>query len=424
MLAISLHQGLYNYCMHRAHFLGTPDPSMAAETPVGEKKAVVVEDFEVQMNDKTSVKEKSQVQVDVETVVVEDSQVQMQEPDNQEGLTQVDPALVPTGSQPEALASLPGQPETSPAPEPEACQPAALASSGQPENVGNSNEKAQDVDGCQEAQAQALAVAAPNNEVALVRSNAFLEESTLVDEEPVLTCKKCKLELALEDAVVRGPREMWCKECNCLYTMLRRHQSWPPPAFAELSLEQQCAFFANCRKEKEVSKAGNFSYKTVRNQLLSTLKEETIRQRKVQVGGTYLPLSVYAKRGYEVDAGFVDRNPRMWSPGLGDYVYLLAETSVDEAEIHNSVEAKILQAERNVKKRKAVALTDDEEKKSVAATSMAVDDMDLDTESGSEDQEEAEEGKKLTPKQIEKKLKKSATKAEKDAKRDKKKEEG
>ena len=159
------------------------------------------------------------------------------------------------------------------------------------------------------------------------------------------------------------------------------------------------------------------------SQSASDFFEETVRQRKVQVGGTYLPLSVYEKKGYDTKNGFVDRNPKMWSPGLDDWVYLLAETTINEAEIHNAVEAKIVEAERNVKKRKAVALTDEEEKTSVATRSMAAEDMDLDTDSGEEEEDEAGDVKKLTPKQIEQKLKKKASKAEKDSKKNQRKEE-
>ena len=43
----------------------------------------------------------------------------------------------------------------------------------------------------------------------------------------------------------------------------------------------------------------------------------------------------------------------MWSEGLNDYVYLLAETSINSAEIKNSIEKQIVEAERQIRKRKA-----------------------------------------------------------------------
>lgn len=79
---------------------------------------------------------------------------------------------------------------------------------------------------------------------------------------------------------------------------------------------------------------------------------EVRREKMVGVGGTYLPLSVYRARGYEIDAGFEERNPRQWSDGLGQYTYLLAEVNIFEKEIHATVEREVAEAERAVKKRK------------------------------------------------------------------------
>jgi hypothetical protein len=216
---------------------------------------------------------------------------------------------------------------------------------------------------------------------ALVRQNAFVDDEDDINE---FSCKKCGLSIMAEECVVKGPTELWCKECHALYTMLRRHQQWPPAAFGALSHEQQVAFFAKCRQQKEEAKASNFNYKTVRNTLVTSLKEETMRQRRVEVGGTYLPLSVYEQRGYKVDEEFQKRNPYLWSNGLNDWVYMLAETSVSEAEIRATVEAQIVEAERNVKKRKAVEMTaaeaDQAERKSTASQALT-EVMDLVSES-------------------------------------------
>ena len=199
----------------------------------------------------------------------------------------------------------------------------------------------------------------------LVRQDAFVDE--MEDAEGLvaaaLRCKKCNLEVLLENAIVRGPHELWCCECNALYTMLRRHQAWPPAAFAALPDDAQVAFFAKCKQDKEESKKTMFSYKTIRNHLLTTLTEEVTRQRRVSAGGTYLPLSVYEKRGYTVDSGFTWRNPSQWSEGLNDYVYLLAEVTVNEEEIHASIERQILKAERSIKKRKRMSLEKPENEK-------------------------------------------------------------
>ena len=102
------------------------------------------------------------------------------------------------------------------------------------------------------------------------------------------------------------------------------------------------------------------------------------------VGGTYLPLSVYRQRGYEIDEGFTQRNPSQWSPGLNDYTYLLVECPASEKEIRESTEMQVLEAERAVRKRKAADMVGDEEedRKSTATAGTVV--LDLVTESQAE----------------------------------------
>ena len=104
-----------------------------------------------------------------------------------------------------------------------------------------------------------------------------------------------------------------------------------PACFATLSEEAQQNFFARCKQEKQDAKKTMFSYKTVRDTLVTQICEETRKVRIVGVSGTYLPLSVYRARGYEVDQGFTTRNPSEWSPGLNQWTYLLVESSVSEA---------------------------------------------------------------------------------------------
>ena len=218
----------------------------------------------------------------------------------------------------------------------------------------------------------------------LVRREAFCEEDPdqLLEAE-MMKCKKCGLEVELTQAIIRGPTELWCKACNSLYTMLRRNLSWPPECFHSLSDDAQQSFWARCRREKEESKKTMFSYKSVRDTLITQVCEETKKVKTVGAGGTYLPLSVYRQRGYEIDAGFCERNPCQWSPGLQQNTYLLVECSVNEQEIRMNTEKQILEAERAVKKRKAADMVEDEEeKKSVATAATQV--MDLVTESEDE----------------------------------------
>ena len=205
----------------------------------------------------------------------------------------------------------------------------------------------------------------------LVRQNAFLEEQEASDEvdSQVVICKKCHLEQDINTVVIRGPREMWCRACNNLYTLLRRNLAWPPAQFATMSEEQQAQFWAQCQKDREESMKSSFCYSRVKDTLTKVMAKEQVKQRRLEVGGTYLPLSVYAAKGYTIDADFESRNARQWSDGLQCWTYLHNEVSVSESDIHSTVERTIVEAERNVRKRKAAVMNGDEDKKSVAASS-------------------------------------------------------
>ena len=224
---------------------------------------------------------------------------------------------------------------------------------------------------------QALADAAPGAdpvEEELKRQMAFLEEA------PAVTlCKKCGLEVEMQCAVVRGCSEIWCRSCNAVYTMLQRNLRWPPPEFAAMSEGKQQNFFQQCAIDKQESERSCFSYSRVKDSLTKILVDETIKQKKVMVGGTYLPKSVYESRGYVLDSEFENRNPKQWSEGLQQWTFLLCETTISEGEIKNSIEKSLLESERQVKKRKAKELTPEEmeavENKSVKTDATVV--MDL-----------------------------------------------
>lgn len=162
-------------------------------------------------------------------------------------------------------------------------------------------------------------------------------------------CKKCQQPILPQEAVVKAAKVLWCKECNTLYSMVKRHQAWPPPCFQGLTTDQQAAFWAKCKEEKGEN---GFSYQKIRDLLIRTTTESKMVQRRLDVGGTYYPLSVYKQRGYDIKPGFEERNPRLWSDGLQEWVYMLAETSVHESEVRQTVEAEVACAERMVKKRK------------------------------------------------------------------------
>ena len=85
---------------------------------------------------------------------------------------------------------------------------------------------------------------------------------------------------------------------------------------------------------------------------MRTTTESKAKEKRLDVGDTYLPLSVNQQRGYKADDGFCSRNAKQWSDGLQEWTYLLCETSINDAEITKNVESEVAEAERQVKKRK------------------------------------------------------------------------
>ena len=259
---------------------------------------------------------------------------------------------------------------------------AAETATGQPAEAATRAEETAAREKGDQAEPQSLEM------VSLERKNAFVDEA----EAPVLKCQKCNLDIDNGAGVVRGPCTVWCRECHCLYTMLNRHQQWPPAEFVRLDEIAQQRFFAKCKQEREESKKSSFSYKKVRDTLVTSIVEDHCKRKTISVGGTYLPISVYEARGYKVDAGFKERNPCQWSDGLNDWTYMLAECSVNEDEITNTVEKAITAAENMVRKRKKAIeeeLHEAIENTSTAAAPNAI--MDLVTDSDT-DEEKAKRG--------------------------------
>ena len=88
----------------------------------------------------------------------------------------------------------------------------------------------------------------------------------------------------------------------------------------------------------------------IRSQLVETLTKQKEVVSTQGVGGEFLPLEVYAAKGYNVD---LIRNgcEKEIHPILGE-TYLLPIKRKDRAEINKEVEATVVAAESQAKKRK------------------------------------------------------------------------
>jgi uncharacterized protein YajQ (UPF0234 family) len=180
-----------------------------------------------------------------------------------------------------------------------------------------------------------------------------VEQTQLVEDDAedhsMHICRKCQIAIEVDDAVARGPDHVWCRSCNAIYTTLQRHQAFPPKSFSELSEQQQVAFWRKCLEQKD---GKTFRYTTLRNILVNKLVEETIKVRRLSVGGTYEPKSVLVQQGYDLSDEILQDMPKEWNASLRDWTYLLVKTSVNEESIFKTIDAQIVQAERLVKKKR------------------------------------------------------------------------
>lgn len=189
--------------------------------------------------------------------------------------------------------------------------------------------------------------------------------ASLLDEEPeaqaVCTavgifanmapvCSKCMCETdpsrAQIKSVSKGTRWI-CNICNSRTTMLSRtFGRWPVPEFSELTQEDQVSFWQELRNQGLVT----------RDQAKHSLANRVARQRtdkaEANVGGEYLPLSVWAQRGFDVARIVEYSTPQnaMEHPVLGS-CYRVAITSLNRSVADVQVRTQVLQAWNSISPR-------------------------------------------------------------------------
>ena len=190
-------------------------------------------------------------------------------------------------------------------------------------------------------------------------------------EDVEVFCRRCGCMHNVVDCVQRSEKEWWCKCCNNLVTLLRRNMAWPPANFASMGDEEQQLFF---REAALTRNSTGFKYQRVRDLLVRNLTKRHTSVRSQSVGGTYKPLSVLKVQGYDIPTDFHERWPRQWSEDLGekgDWTYLVAEVTVAEGDVEETVNESIVTAEKSIKKRKAKEALKDAEKPADDKTSGA-----------------------------------------------------
>ena len=167
------------------------------------------------------------------------------------------------------------------------------------------------------------------------------------------TCCKCGSGMTAESVAAAKQKKSVgnaiCKTCHNVSTMLYRNLEMPS-CWYELDTNAKEDFFRRCAAQKANDPTAPLRYKMIRSQLVETLTKQKEVVSTQGVGGEFLPLEVYAAKGYNVD---LIRNgcEKEIHPILGE-TYLLPIKRKDRAEINKEVEATVVAAESQAKKRK------------------------------------------------------------------------
>ena len=192
--------------------------------------------------------------------------------------------------------------------------------------------------------AAASAEATPTQqEASLVPADAFL-----VDDSQAGRCSKCGVELTqAEDIAAQKHMSLLatCKSCHALTCLITRNAS---DVMKGLTGEEQVQFF---RRMGEMRKAagGLLRWKMVRPQLIESLTKQAITECRDGVGGSFEPLEFYRLKGYDV--GAIEQQCECEDHPVLGKTYLLKTRRIDETSITRDIEAKVAQAEMEVRRR-------------------------------------------------------------------------
>ena len=104
-------------------------------------------------------------------------------------------------------------------------------------------------------------------------------------------CTKCKLDKKLEGLASPGLHFV-CKQCNCKRSTLSQlFGYWPVELFTALPEEQQIEFWRSEAKGRLA----------IQNALVMEVANHREDEQKTSVGGKYLPLEVWGRKGFDIE---------------------------------------------------------------------------------------------------------------------------
>ena len=161
-------------------------------------------------------------------------------------------------------------------------------------------------------------------------------------------CQKCHYPCDPLRAQIKGKgMTNWiCRVCHCRQSQLQKHLGmWPTPEFAALEEDAQVAFFRSIVSGSKSGEGNALSIYKIRAKLVDLLVKKRIDQIEVEVGGQFLPLSVYARQGF--DTADIEKNTHkdniQQHPVLGT-VYRVDIKGVKRKAIEMQVREQVLKA--------------------------------------------------------------------------------
>ena len=165
-------------------------------------------------------------------------------------------------------------------------------------------------------------------------------------------CTRCRQPMegqaASRSREKKSHQTLKCKTCHNAVTLLYKRWDMSKLNFKDMPQADQLDFF---RKVKEMHAGGDkISAGKIRTVLVKKLTEVERNSTETAVKGKFLPLSVYAKKGFDVET-IRDKAEQLQSDLFGT-VYRVPILEINYSHIEESVRETVLAAERKLKPQK------------------------------------------------------------------------
>ncbi|CAK9089153.1 unnamed protein product [Durusdinium trenchii] len=174
-------------------------------------------------------------------------------------------------------------------------------------------------------------------------------------------CSNCKRPVnAVPTHVVRkkGHAGVHCRTCHNVTSMLYKKIDMKNlEGWKDFSSDQMADFFIKAGQCSDPS--GNLQWAKLKGCLVDSMCEHERHIRETSVKGKYLPLSVYAKKGFDTAA--IEARAEKKESDLFGYVYKVPILQTGFTHLEEDVRSRVLQAERKIPSKRAKSKTGDQE---------------------------------------------------------------